>query len=254
MYTRCPGCHTVHPVNAALLSAGGGRYRCGKCNKVSNAVESLFDQWPQAGVQPVPPGEIPVLGLSLDLEGAARSRTAPADAGFDDTEDRIEAPAGARSRWLVRSVWIVGAIVILAVTAWQWTEFLGNPLLERPQVRAALVRLGLLSPPPEKPFRDLAMIHLVSRELSSHPHRSGQLRLSATIVNRATRKQPYPDIEVTLLDASGRALLQQRFAPADYLDPGSAPGASMVPHAYLPLAVDLEDPGPRAVGFELEFR
>ena len=254
MYTRCPGCHTVHPVNAALLSAGGGRYRCGKCNKVSNAVESLFDQWPQAGARAVPPGDIPVLGLSLDLEGAARSRSAPADAGFDDPEDRIEVSGGTRSRWLVRSVWIVGAIVVLAVTAWQWTEFLGNPLLERPQVQAALVRLGLQSPPPEKPFRDLDEIHLVSRELSSHPHRSGQLRLSATIVNRATRKQPYPDIEVTLLDASGRALLQQRFAPADYLDPGSAPGASMVPHAYLPLAVDLEDPGPRAVGFELEFR
>jgi hypothetical protein len=98
------------------------------------------------------------------------------------------------------------------------------------------------------------MIHLVSRELSSHPHLSGRLRLSATIVNRATRKQPYPDIEVTLLDASGRSLLQKRFVPADYLDPGSAPGASMVPHAYLPLAVDLEDPGLRAVGFELEFK
>lgn len=254
MYTRCPGCHTVHPVNAALLAAGSGRYRCGKCNKVSNAVESLFDQWPQAGDRPVPPGDIPVLGLSLDLEGAARSRTSPADAGFDEAETRIEASGGAGSRWLVRSAWIVGAIVVLAVIAWQWTEFQGDPLLERPQVRAALVRLGLQSPPPAKPFRDLDKIHIVSRELSSHPRRSGQLRLSATIVNRATRKQPYPDIEVTLLDASGRALLQRRFAPADYLDPGSAPGASMVPHAYLPLAVDLADPGPRAVGFELEFK
>jgi len=254
VYTRCPGCHTVHPVNAALLSAGGGRYRCGKCNKVSNAVESLFDQWPQAGARAVPPGDIPVLGLSLDLEGAARSRSAPADAGFDDPEDRIEVSGGTRSRWLVRSVWIVGAIVVLAVTAWQWTEFQGGPLLERPQVQAALVRLGLQSPPPAKPFRDLDQIHVVSRVLSSHPQRSGQLRLSATIVNRATRKQPYPDIEVTLLDASGRSLLQKRFVPADYLDPGSAPGASMVPHAYLPLAVDLEDPGPRAVGFELEFK
>ena len=43
MYTRCPGCHTVHPVNAALLASGGGRYRCGKCNKVNNALEALFD-------------------------------------------------------------------------------------------------------------------------------------------------------------------------------------------------------------------
>jgi predicted Zn finger-like uncharacterized protein len=254
VYTRCPGCHTVHPVNAALLVVDAGRYRCGKCNKVSSALESLFDEWPQAGAKPPQPGEMPVLGLSLDLERAAQSRQAPTGAGLGDSDAEGAAATGGGWRWLARTAWIAGAIVVLAVATWQWAEFQGKPLLERPEVESTLVRLGLRQPPPAKPFRDLERIHLVNRELTSHPYLPGHLRLSATIVNRAARIQPYPAIEVTLLNATGEVVLRQRFAPSDFLDPESAPGAGMVPQAYLPLVLDLVDPGVQAVGFELEFR
>ena len=77
MFTRCTACHTVHPVNAALLAQGGGRYRCGKCKQVNDALASLFDEWPAAGDRPPTAGDVPVLGLSIDLEAAARSRREP---------------------------------------------------------------------------------------------------------------------------------------------------------------------------------
>jgi hypothetical protein len=132
-------------------------------------------------------------------------------------------------------------------------------LLDRPPVRSALERLGLRERPAAAPFRDLELIHLVSRELRSHPSQPGRLRLSATIVNRAPRAQPWPDLEVTLLDAAGQAVTQQRFSPEDYLARDSLPdsaaaGKGMAPQAYLPLVLELEDPGRQAVGFELEFR
>jgi predicted Zn finger-like uncharacterized protein len=254
VYTRCPGCHTVHPVNAALLAVGAGRYRCGKCNKISSALETLFDEWPQAGSKPPQAGEIPVLGLSLDLQGAAQSRQTPAGAGLSDS-DAADAPAtGGGLRWFARTAWIAGGILVLIAATWQWAEFQGEPLLERPEVESALVRLGLHQPPPAGPFRDLERIHLVNRELTSHPYLSGHLRLSATIVNRAAKIQPYPEIEVALLDASGEVVLRQRYTPSDFLDPESASGAGMVPQAYLPLVLDLVDPGTQAVGFELEFK
>ena len=101
---------------------------------------------------------------------------------------------------------------------------------------------------------NLERIHLVSRELRSHPTVPGQLRLSATIVNRAARAQPWPDLEITLLDAAGQQVARVRFSPADYLSSGSAVEAGMTPQAYLPLVLDLDDPGRQAVGFELEFR
>jgi len=254
VYTRCPACHTVHPVNAALLAVGGGRYRCGKCSKVSNALESLFDDWPRPSAAAPQPGDIPVLGLSLDIEAAEHSRQAGPDPESGGSGNAGEATGSRGPGRRLRMVWVLGAIVIAAVAAWQWAEFQGKPLLERPQVQAALIQLGLREPPPDKPYRNLDRIHVVSRQLTSHPYLPGQLRLTATIVNRAKRTQPYPEIEVALLDAASQVVMKKRIAPKDYLDPASAPGAGMVPQAYLPLVVDLPDPGRQAVGFEIAFR
>lgn len=254
MYTRCPGCHTVHPVNAALLAASAGSYRCGKCNKLNNALESLFDEWPAAGVQPPGPGDPPVLGASIDLKAAARARQQPEQAQTEPDESAAELPRGRATPWLLRTVWIAGAIAILLVVIVQWARFQGEPLFERASIRSGLVRAGLMSPPPRTPFRDLDRIHLVRRELRSHPTVPGRLRLTATVVNRAAQSQPYPDIDVALLDSAGAVVLRKRFVPADYLAPDARAGGELAPHAYLPLVLDLEDPGVRAVGFELEFR
>jgi predicted Zn finger-like uncharacterized protein len=254
VFTRCTGCHTVHPVNAALLAVGGGRYRCGKCNKLNNALESLFDEWPSAGAEPTRAGDTPVLGDSLDLKGAAKARREPAEAYAEADEDPTGPRRGKAARWLLRGAWVAGAIAVLLVAAVQWSRFLGEPLIDRDSIQSTLVRAGLQAPPPRTPFRDLDRIHLVSRELRSHPTLPGHLRLSATLVNRASQSQPYPDIEVALLDAAGEVVLKQRFAPSDYLAPGATAGAGLAPQAYLPLVLDLRDPGVRAVGFELEFR
>jgi predicted Zn finger-like uncharacterized protein len=276
VYTRCPGCHTVHPVNAALLASGGGRYRCGKCNKVSNALEALFDAWPAAGARAPMVGQLPVLGLTLDLQAAARSRrsadaaragdatdvAAGVEAGVEAGDEAGEERRGTGLRWLVRLAWITAALVIAVVVAFEVAEFQGQPLLERAPLRSAMEGLGLREPPSAAPFRDLGRIHVVSRELRSHPTLPGRLRLNATIVNRAAQAQPWPDLEITLLDAAGQQVAQRRFSPAEYLAEGGAAAETsseaatggMAPQAYLPLVLVLEDPGRRAVGFELEFR
>jgi predicted Zn finger-like uncharacterized protein len=247
MYTRCPGCHTVHAVNAALLTAGGGQFRCGKCNKVSNALEALFDEWPAAGQQPAVAGEVPVLRVSIDLDDAARARQAP-------SSEEAGGGRGGRRRGLLRLAWIAAGPVLLVVIAVQILEFQGVDLVEQEQVESAMVKMGLQDPPAREPFRDLDRIHLVTRELRSHPTRPGKLRLSATIVNRASLSQPWPELEVQLLDAAGVALATRRFEPAEYLAAGSDRGAGMTPQAYLPLVLELDDPGERAVSFELAFR
>ena len=190
--------------------------------------------------------------LALDLDAAARSRQDPAS--LDDPTDTGTKAPGSGARRILRTAWILGALLVMAVVAWQWAEFRGEPWLERPGVQPTLIRLGLQEPPPAGPVRDPDRIHLVSRALTNHPLRPGHLRLSATIVNRAAQKQPYPEIEVTLLDAAGNIVLNRRFTPADYLDPEPAPGAAMAPQAYLPLVLDMEDPGVQAVGFEIQFR
>lgn len=252
MFTRCPGCHTVHPVNAALLAQGAGRYRCGKCNKLNNALEALFDEWPAASAQPPASGDVPVLGLGIDLDAAARAREV-AD-GEDAETEALPKGRGASLRWLVRLAWIAGILVLAVVIVLEVADFQGEPLQERAQVKQLMESAGLREPEPVKPFRDLDRIHLISRELRADPDRPGRLRLAATIVNRARQRQPYPELEITLLDAAGQPVQRQRFSPADYLAPGTPPDAGMAPEAYVPLVLLFDDPGVRAVGFELEFR
>jgi predicted Zn finger-like uncharacterized protein len=246
VFTRCKACHTVHPVNAALLAQNGGRYRCGKCNQTNDALAALFDEWPAAGDRPPSAGDMPVLGLAIDLEAAARARLEPADA--TPVADGGK-PAAGYSR-AARYGWIALVVATLIAVIFLSADYFDRPL----PMRDTLVRLGLLEPSPSKPYRNLSHIHLVSRDLRTHPERPGALQLSATIVNRAARTQPYPVLEVTLLDAAGGELARQRFEPKEYLARGIPRDSGMTPQAYLPLILELDDPGEQAVGFEINFQ
>lgn len=252
MYFRCPACSTVHPLNAAVLAQGGGRVRCGKCNTTSNAFDSLFDDWPGAGEKPAQRGETPLLGQAIDLQAGKRARLEPEAAEL--TGDLPAAPGPSRARrWLLRSAWLIGGLAIGAVVIFKTAEFAGQPLVEPGEVDAALRAVGLAEPEPEPVFRDLEMIHLVSRRLAADPDQPGVLRLQATIVNRAAQGQPYPDLEVILFDAVGARIANYDFEPGDYLAANHPAQADMAPHAYLPLSLELDDPGVQAVGFELNF-
>jgi len=253
VYTRCTGCHTTHPVNASLLARAGGKYRCGKCSKVGNALDALFDEWPGAGERPPEAGDLPVLGLSIDLEQARKSRLDPGDGSLAGESDPPPAAPAKTARRLARIGWIVGAVAIVFIIIAEYAEFQGKPLTGLPVVQSWMIRLGFVDPPAKPPFRDLNKIHLASRELKSHPYKSGTLQLTATLVNRASRSQPYPQLEVILLDSGGRTVSTVRFSPSDYLAIGTAKNSGMTPGAYLPLVLELPDPGNQAVGFELKY-
>jgi hypothetical protein len=240
-------------VNAGLLARSGGKYRCGKCEKIGNALESLFDEWPAAGERPPAAGAMPVLGMPIDLGKAQKTRLNPDDDVLDDDAGADPGMEGKRGNLLLRFTWITLALVVAAVITLKVFEFYEIPLAEMPAVQSAKTRLGIQDPPPALPFRDLDQIHLVSRELRSHPYRVDTLRLTVTIVNRAPETQAFPGLEVVLLDANGQPVSTLRFDPEDYLARGTPGDSGMTPQAYLPLVLDLEDPGSKAVGFELNF-
>lgn len=234
----------MHPVNAAVLAQGGGRYRCGKCHKTGNALEALFDEWPQARQQGAPAGDLPELGLALSL-GPGKERQART------TSEESDLP---RRKSLQRAVWIIAAVVLTVIITLNLARFLQRPLTDTPWLQSTLVQLGMRPAPPQAPFRALDQIKLLSRELKAHPLRPGVLLLTATIVNRAAQSQAYPDIDVTLLDIHNRRLARQLFKPADYLPNGSDLRNGMTPQAYLTLSLEMPDPGDGATGFEVQFR
>ncbi len=252
MFTRCPACHTVHPLNAALLAQGAGKYRCGKCNKISNALDSLFDEWPEPGASAAAKGNVPELGISIDLK-------APRDAEFSAKENPVaEEGAGdagpVRKGMLVRIAWIFAALALLVVTVINVTDVFRQPLQENAALQKSLVKMGIRESVPESPYRDLSKIHLITSEMRSHPGRADALRLSATIINQASRRQAYPVLEVILLDPNGEALASRQFEPFEYLAENADIEAGMTPKAYLSVVLDLADPGNQAVGFEFKIQ
>jgi len=254
VYTRCPGCHTVHPLNAALLAQGNGLYRCGKCNKVGNALQNLFDHLPEAGESPssahLENRQPPVLSARIELGDDSEDRAPDDDFALPEPDGfGIASKTSARGR----NAWTAAAIVLLAVTLLNLFFVSGDALLAQPTVRAALESIGVVDVSPEPAYRNLELLHLASSEMHSHPTLDETLVLTATIVNRADREQPFPKLQVTLFDAQNQALASRILAPEEYLAAESRSGSGMPPGAYLPIIMELLDPGDHAVGFEMKF-
>jgi len=244
MFTRCPDCQAVHPLNASLMALAHGAVRCGQCGCSYNALAFLFDHWPNSDTAPPRPGSgPPVLGQSpspaagMPPDGAAQQATG------------VSTP---RRAGLTRGAWIAVFAVLLLATAANLAWTFREPLLRQPAVYDLLTRLGVVEPVVVEAYRDPSLIHLVSRDLHPHPARPELLVLSATFVNAADQAQPYPVMTLSLTDAANQPLARRSFAPDEYL-PGGAPGELLAPQVHVPVLLEFVDPGERAVGFELVF-
>jgi predicted Zn finger-like uncharacterized protein len=254
VFTRCPACHTVHPINAELLARGGGKFRCGKCRKVNNALEALFDQWPDASQQGQQAGELPELGMSLSLHAAGGDSAHPEEG--DAGGDAAGAPAGhphPGSAW-IRVLWIAAALVLTLVVGFNLATFYQLPMLQHPLLQPLLVTLGIEQAADVSTAPGPGNVELLARTMQPHAFRTEVLQLTASIVSRSADVQPYPDVEVTLMDIRGRHLSRKLFKPADYLTSTAQLRSGMAPAGHLTFTLEIEDPGNAATGFELQFR
>ena len=150
--------------------------------------------------------------------------------------------------------WVTVFVLLLLITLSNLAWTFRDPLLQNTVVRNFLVEAGMLQGKEAEPFRDVARIHLVSRDMHSHPTRAGMLALSVTFINRAEKTQPYPLIEVILTDATNTPLAQRQFTPAEYLPTGAPTRSGLAPNVHVPILLEFTDPGASTVGFELKFR
>lgn len=247
MYTRCPQCKVVHPLTAAVLSHARGLVQCGDCGRTFSALSFLFDDeqsgevhGPAQGPGAAPP---PVLIKTVEPEHPDASK---------ETGNEEDAPAeSGRSHndlaWKLATVLLL--LTTIANAAWTFRE----PLLKVPTVEGWVSGMG------EKPANEHGLLldptqfQLVSRDMHSHPTRSGILVLSLTFVNLAKQAQVYPELELTLLDAANQPVARRHLKPGDYLRPGADITTGLAADVYLPVLLELVDPGEQAVGFEIRF-
>jgi predicted Zn finger-like uncharacterized protein len=242
MFTRCPQCKIVHPLSAALISHARGLVQCGECGRTFSALSFLFDTWPSGqahGPARGPNAAPPVLRVTTTADG----KTSTPDS--DEPEDSESEPK--HLAWSLATALLV--LLTIANIAWTFRE----PLLENPTVSEWMNQAGWLQTEPEGLLKDPQRVQLVSRDMHTHPTRSGILVLSLTFVNLAQHSQEFPQLEVTLLDAASQPVARRRLQPADYLRPGADIKSGLAKDVYLPVLLELGDPGEQAVGFEIRF-
>lgn len=239
MYTLCPQCESVHPVNAGQLATAGGKVRCARCGATYQALDSLYDDYPdQRRRQPAgdPNADPPEVG-----------RKAQPNFPTHDTAPPVTPAHRFPLGWSIA----LGLLALATVVNLTWTF-----RDEIPRDSALALKLQEWSVPgfePPQAFRDPTRIHLLTRDMHDHPTRDGVLVLSATFINLADQGQPYPDVSVALKDPEDRIIAARRFMPADYLASAPGEGALLAPGQQVPILLEFADPGERATGFELQF-
>ncbi|WP_462401421.1 DUF3426 domain-containing protein [Pseudomonas sp. Marseille-QA0332] len=242
----------------------------------------------------LPPAERTEPTLSLDMaldEHASRSSSSdsmatampdqhapldrPEQIGHDRIEPGLGAPA-ARPRkepligvvddplqldwqkpapnWRKRLLW--GLLVLLATATlllqyvWYHFDELARQDQYRPWFQSLCPSLGC-----EVPTRvDISRIRSSNLVVRSHPDFKGALIVDAIIYNRASFPQPFPLLELRFADLNGQLIASRRFKPSEYLSGELAGRGDMPSQTPIHIALDILDPGPKAVNYSLSFR
>ncbi len=164
-------------------------------------------------------------------------------------EDLIERPRRRRRWWL--PVAVLAAVVLLGaqVLYFQFDAWAKNPSI-RP-VYEWLCPMLHCELPVMRAVDEIRSRNLVVR---ANPEVPGELTVDALIINQARFAQPFPEIELRFSSVDGRPIAARRFKPSDYLA-GELKGATMfAPMTPVHIALEIEDPGPEAVSYFIQFR
>ncbi len=229
----------MHSLAAAQLATRNGVVRCARCDKTFNALDRLYDDYPDGSRPPCARDA----SAPLPEVGRKPAPRTPAEG--------LEPPVTPRRlRW----PWVATVAVLALATVINLAWTFRDAIPPDGALAGMLHRLSVPGFEPPPPYRDPGRIHLLTRDIHDHPSRAGVLVLSATFVNLAERSQPYPEMIVSLKDGDGRLLAARRFAPSDYLLRTPAADAQLAPDQQVPILLEFADPGERATGFEIEFR
>ena len=277
MYTQCPECLSVFSLDAQTLAKAHGHVVCGHCEAGFDSLATLAEQLPPEPFFELPLNEPSLEAPGLDLVVYRPRPEAPAiiedeprasTADNEDFSQLVFAPRFAREPAPTRRPerrrqpgraterhwpWIAACSLLFVLLGLQLAWAKRDTLIRNPTVgswlRSSCATLGCNLPLVAAPKQ----LRLLASNVQAHPSADHALMISASVRNDAAFAQPYPMLTITLSDAQGNRLGMRRLQPGEYLDDkailqrGLAPGSSAV------LLLEVEDPGDKAVAFEIGF-
>ncbi|MDE1165785.1 MAG: DUF3426 domain-containing protein [Pseudomonas sp.] len=187
---------------------------------------------------------------------AARHEPGLRDDGLRDLVDdplqlawqKQKTPWGRKLLWLLLT--LVAALALAGQYVWYHFDELARQDQYRPWFQQACPVLGCKVPSKV----DIDRIKSSNLVVRSHPDFNGALVVDAIIYNRASFSQPFPLLELRFADLNGHLIASRRFKPGEYLSGELAGKAEMPPQTPIHIALDILDPGSKAVNYSLSFR
>jgi len=156
--------------------------------------------------------------------------------------------------WGKRLLWGVLTLLAAGLLAFQYVWFHFDELARQDQYRPMFQQLCPMFGC-EVPTRvDIGRIKSSNLVVRSHPDFKGALIVDAIIYNRAPFAQPFPLLELRFADLNGQLIASRRFKPSEYLSGELAGRGEMPSQTPIHIALDILDPGPKAVNYSLSFR
>lgn len=158
-----------------------------------------------------------------------------------------------RSPWGRRLLWLllilIGAGALLGQYVAYHFEELARQDQYRPWFQQLCPQIGCTVPSKV----DIAKIKSSNLVVRSHPEFNGALVVDAIIYNRASFSQPFPLLELRFADLNGHLIASRRFKPGEYLNGDLEGMVEMPPQTPIHIALDILDPGAKAVNYSLSF-
>lgn len=142
---------------------------------------------------------------------------------------------------------LASLLLMLQIVLADWSKFAASPTW-RPWLAQVCASLGCTLPPWHEP----GAFVVLSREIQPHPSNAQALLVTASFRNDAPWRQDWPLLELALTDLDGSRIGLRRFYPPEYLG-GTPSSDGLAPGQSATVALEILDPGNRAVAFEFDF-
>ncbi|WP_236236663.1 DUF3426 domain-containing protein [Pseudomonas faucium] len=200
-------------------------------------------------VEPLP-GERLEPGLAAKAERPSRKEPL-VDVVDDPLQLGWEKP---KPNWGKRLLWGVLTLLAAGLLAFQYVWFHFDEMARQDQYRPIFQQLCPMLGCQVPTRVDIARIKSSNLVVRSHPDFKGALIVDAIIYNRAPFAQPFPLLELRFADLNGQLIASRRFKPSEYLSGELAGRGEMPSQTPIHIALDILDPGPKAVNYSLSFR
>lgn len=196
------------------------------------------------------PGERLEPGLTGKAERPSRKEPL-VDVVDDPLQLGWEKPA---PNWGKRLLWGFLTLLAAGLLAFQYVWFHFDEMARQDQYRSIFQQICPMVGCQVPTRVDIARIKSSNLVVRSHPDFKGALIVDAIIYNRAPFAQPFPLLELRFADLNGQLIASRRFKPSEYLSGELAGRGEMPSQTPIHIALDILDPGPKAVNYSLSFR